>query len=354
MRLLSKLFGLILINTLVTNFCVGQEAGSVEPRDDKKLISNTQAYLKDISGKDEFSGTVLIAKNGKQIWSGAYGVSNRQTKELNKIDTKYNLGSINKIFTVLALGILADEGKLKFDDTIGKHIPTYPNKAARDTVTIRHLITMSSGIGDIFGPEFNRTPKSKLRTIDSYLPLFASKPLAFEPGKGRAYSNGGYLVLGAIIERASGQNYYDFVRERIYKPIGMQDTEAYESDATIPNIARGYTYSPGQKKRVDNINSLPARGSSGGGGYSTAPDLLKFANAIENGTFAVPQSLRTIKDRMTAGLLSKKAGFGGGGPGINAIFRAGLGSGYTLVVLSNYDSPSASTVFRKIRGWIGR
>ena len=319
-----------------------------------ELISAIEEYLKSLDAKDEFSGTVLLAEKGKPIFLKAFGLANIEKKIPNNSDTKYNLGSINKLFTILSIGLLADEGRISFDDKIGEILPNYPNKDAREKVTIRHLLTMSSGIGDIFGDEYEATPKSNLRTTDSYLPLFASKPLAFEPGTDRQYSNGGFLVLGAIIEKVSGQTYYDFVRERIYKPIGMSDTEAYESGATINNLAEGYMYSEEKKARINNVSTRPARGSSGGGGYSTAPDMLKFANAIESGSFPMPNSLKQMKDPLIGDLARGVIRFGGGAPGINASIENRVADKYTIIVLANYSPPTASKVSRKIRGLLKR
>jgi len=330
------------------------KASSDKKLTEKETLDKIEKYLKELSKKDEFAGSVIVAKDGKPIFSNAYGYADQESKRKNNLETKFNLGSINKLFTMLAIGILADEGKLSFSDTIGKYLPSYPNKKAREKVTIKHLLTMSSGIGDIFGDEYEATPKSKLRNIKAYLPLFASKPLAFEPGSDRRYSNGGFLVLGAIIEEASGQTYYDFVRERIFKPIGMNDTDSYESDATIPNRAEGYTYSDEQKKRVNNLPMRPARGSSGGGGYSTAPDLLKFSNALEFGKYKTPESLKRSEDQILNGLASGRLRFAGGAPGINAMVLNNIGDGYSVVVLSNYDPPAASSVASRIRGWFGR
>lgn len=318
------------------------------------LIPAIKTYLNDLTQKDEFSGTVLIAKDGKPIFSQAYGFANRNQKTPNNIETKYNLGSINKLFTILAIGILADEGKLSFDDKLGEHLPSYPNKDARQKVTIKHLLTMSSGIGDIFGKEYSETPKSELRTTSSYLPLFASKPLAFEPGTERQYSNGGFLVLGALIEKVSGQTYYDFVRSKIHEPIGMNETESYESDKMVPNLAEGYMFSKEKKTRVNNVSTRPARGSSGGGGYSTAPDMLKFANAIESGSFQMPKSLKQMKDRLISSFSRGAIRFGGGAPGINSAIVNKVGSGYSVIVLTNFDPPTASKTSRKIRELIKR
>src|SRR5262249_35303008 len=141
----------------------------------------------------------------------------------------------------VAIAQLAQQGKLAFTDPIGKHLPYYPNKDAARKVTIHHLLTHTSGIGDYFNQKFMEASKDRFRTIADFFPLFADKPLAFEPGKEFRYSNAGFMVLGAVVEKVSGQNYYDYVREHIYKPAGMVNTDAYEMDHDTPNLAIGYT-----------------------------------------------------------------------------------------------------------------
>jgi CubicO group peptidase (beta-lactamase class C family) len=288
---------------------------------------------------DSFSGVVMIAKDGQPIFERAVGLADKTRNTPNRIDTKFNLGSINKVFTQVAIQQLVEAGKLSLDDKLGKHLPDYPNKDAREKVTIGHLLNMQSGIGDFLGPKFQAAPKHKIRTIDDYLPLFAAEPLKFEPGASRFYSNGGYIVLGAIIEKVTGGSYYDYVRERIYQPAGMTNTDAYESDAVVANLARGYTRRGDEAgKLVDNLQTRPARGSSAGGGYSTAEDLLKFTLAIRNHKLLGPENSKRF-----GGL-----GVAGGAPGINAILEM-EGSGYTIIVLSNYDPPSAEEMSQKIR-----
>lgn len=308
-------------------------------------LKEIERHLEQLKTADEFSGVVFIAKNGNPIFQRAYGLAHKASNTPNQLDTKFNLGSINKFFTRTAILQLVEAGKIKLDDTIGKHLPNYPNKDAAGKVTIQHLLSMQSGIGDFFGKQFDETPKTRIRTINDYLPFFADKPLAFEPGTSSRYSNGGYIVLGAIIEKVTGQSYYDYVRERIYKPAGMLNTDAYESDAKVANLAMGYTRRVSQDgARVENTSTRPARGSSAGGGYSTAADLLKFEQALAAGKL-----VNATHSKQLLGNL----GVAGGAPGINAEFTGGNPNGYTVIVLSNYDPPSAEEVGRKIRGWLG-
>ena len=333
----------------VTASCFAQSGGS----EGKSLLAAAEEFAGNLAREDKFSGTLLIAQNGEPVLTKSYGFADKQARTPNKAGTIYNLGSINKIFTVIAVGMLADEGKISLDDTVGKHLPDYPNKQAANKVTITQLLSMSSGIGDFFGPEYDATPKSKINSISAYLPLFASKPLEFEPGTDRRYSNGGFILLGAIIEKVSGMSYYDFVKKRIFEKCAMKDTDSYPRDLRIDNLAKGYTRPEGAKDWTENLESLPGKGSSAGGGYSTARDLLNFVNALDTGKLKVPESLQKAKGVMIAQMISEGLGIAGGAPGINAVVESRLPGGYTLIVLSNYDPPSAIEVSRHVRGLLG-
>ena len=304
---------------------------------------------------NEFAGAVLVAKNGQPVFRKAYGLASREYDVPNRVDTRFNLGSINKIFTQIAIGQLIKQGKLSLDETIGKHLPDYPNNQARQSVTIKHLLDMSSGIGDIFNEKYRSTPKDRIRTNEDYLLLFAGEPLAFEPGTRQQYSNGGYIVLGAIIEKVSGQNYYDYVREHIFKPTGMEQTDYFQADDIVPNCASGYTrQAEGGAKDAplrNNFYTRPARGSSAGGGYSTIDDMLKFARALESGELVMPNFRAPARASASPNRPPGNGGLGigGGAPGINAELETNVAGVYTIIVLSNLDPPSAGAVARQIR-----
>ncbi len=331
----------------------GPAPSAGKPLTEAEFIPALEDYLDKASKADKFSGVVLVAKNGKPIFLNAYGMADRDKKVANKTNTKFNIGSENKIFTQLAIGMLADAGKLALSDKLGKHLPDYPNKDAAENVTIEQLLAMKSGIGDFFGEKFTAADKSKVRAIKDYFPFFAADPLLFPPGTKSRYSNGGYIVLGAIIEKVSGKSYYDFVRENIFKPAGMSDTDSYEFDAKTNNLAQGYTLqiTPGQL--VNNLPSRPARGSSAGGGYSTAEDMLKFANALESGKLSAPKSMKDSAEPVVR-MITGGLGIAGGAPGTNASFSTKIKGVYTVVVMSNLDPPSAEEVSRQIRTWLGK
>lgn len=260
------------------------------PTNRAQLLATIEKYMSDLSATDKFSGVVFLAKDDKPLFSKAYGFADREKKTPNTTETNFNLGSINKIFTRIAIGQLVRDGKISFDDKLGKFLPDYANKDAREKVTIRHLVTMKSGVGDFFGERYRALPKDKLRKNSDFIPLFADQPLAFEPGEREQYSNGGYILLGAIIEKVTGKSYYDYVRENVFKIAGMSGTESFENDKMPANTANGYTRRNPRNELVNNLFTRPFRGSAAGGGYSNAADLLKFSIALKSGKLQIPDS----------------------------------------------------------------
>jgi len=137
--------------------------------DDTGLARELDASLTELAAKDEFSGAVLIARNGKTLFSKAYGLASREHQIPNQIDTRFSLGSMNKMFTAVAIAQLAEQGKLAFDDTVGSHLPDYPNEAVREKVQIRHLLSHTSGMGSHFNRAFMEASKMTYRDIDDYI-----------------------------------------------------------------------------------------------------------------------------------------------------------------------------------------
>lgn len=346
-----------------------------EPPGDETTTPLTQAealaaitHLADsLSDGDLFSGNVLIALNDQPILTKSVGLADIGLGVPNKPETKFNLGSINKIFTKTAIAQLLQSEKVRLDVPIGTYLIDYPNKEAATKVTVRQLIEMSSGIGDFFGPEFAAASKENFRSNADFIPLFANKPLLFEPGTDRRYSNGGYILLGAIIEAVTGQTYYQYVKEHIFEPAGMENSDSYAVDDIVPNLARGYTHRDerGEEngKRRSNIYTLPARGSAAGGGYSTAGDLLRFTTALRTGKLLDGRHTVWMYDGdlpdqgpvdLAAAVRHGGLGIAGGSPGVNAAVETDNGSGYAAIILSNYDPPSAEQLAGQIRRIIKR
>jgi CubicO group peptidase (beta-lactamase class C family) len=322
----------------------------VTPISEAEMVGELKAYLIQAVASDEFSGVVLVARDSTPIFREAYGLASKEYNAPNRMETRFNLGSINKYMTGIAIEQLAGKGLLSLDDTIGKYLPDYPNRVAADKITISQLLDMQSGIGDFFGERYEATPKDHIRDLADYLPLFADEPLLFEPGTNSRYSNGGYVVLGLIIEAVSGRNYYDYVRDNIYATAGMDGSCYPEADEPTMNVASGYTNmwrSDGQptEERRNNIYTRPARGSSAGGGYSTADDLLRLVTALRAGSLGAPDATRQVREQGIA--------VAGGANGINAFLEVTPGD-YVIVVLSNYDPPAAQRVGLKIEQLLER
>lgn len=327
--------------------------GPAAPMTEDEAVARVEALASEAAAAGRFSGVVLLARDGTVRLHRAWGLAHRGLRVSNAPDTKFNLGSINKLFTRVAVAQLLAAGRLSLDDPLGKHLPDYPNPDARKA-TIRQLLDMQSGIGDFFGPEFEATPKDRLRRNADFLPLFANKPLLFAPGADRRYSNGGYVVLGEIVAKASGRDYHDYVRENVYARAGMKDTDSFEADVPVPNLAEGYTRPEDGGELRSNVYTRPARGSAAGGGYSTAPDLLRFAKALFADELLPPaytewvvartEPGKPLGDRRRGGL-----GFAGGAPGINAVLEADRETGWVVVVLANLDPPAAQSMGKGIR-----
>ena len=295
-------------------------------------------FLDEMSARDLFSGTVLVTRGNETLFEKSYGLADKQRGIPNTTGTRYNLGSINKVFTKVALLQLRAAGKVDFSKTLRTYLPDYPSPIA-DKITIQQLLDMSSGMGDIFGPKYDAMARDRIRSLQDYVPLFVDEPLSFEPGTSRRYSNAGYLVLGLVIEKLSGRSYYDYVRANIYGPAGMKDSDSYAVDSTAAR-ATGYA---GEKHDRTNADALPGRGSSAGGGYSTAHDMLRFTRAL-------PKLIGREDYARLAGD-PPGVGWGGGAPGINAALE--MEGEYTIIVLSNYSPPSASHVAMNARAALG-
>ncbi|HEY5073767.1 MAG TPA: serine hydrolase domain-containing protein [Pyrinomonadaceae bacterium] len=345
---------------------------SPAPESSAKVESNPaqeiQNYFDSLATDNKFSGVLLVAKNGVTVASKAAGLANRATGAAIDLNTKFNLGSMNKMFTAVAIAQLAQARKLSFTDTVGKHLTDYPNKDVAEKVTIHQLLTHTSGMGMYWNEKF-MAQREKLLTVAAHLPLFAADPLLFSPGEKFQYSNSGYMPLGAIIEKVSGQDYYSYVAEHIYKPAGMGDTGFYEPGRETPNLAIGYSSMGPDGKSLeevrDNTNTREVKGGPAGGGFSTAPDLVKFQKAllsyellnkeytglITTGKVDGPREMGRygygFGDNNAGGKYS--VGHNGGAPGIAANFEMFPESGFTAVTLMNSDPPTMMPIAKAIR-----
>jgi CubicO group peptidase (beta-lactamase class C family) len=316
---------------------------------DADLVKQVTAKVDARQAADEFAGALLIARNGKVLLEQAWGLADRATGAKNTLDTQFRLGSMNKMFTAVAILELVDKGKMSLDGTVGDYWPDYPNEEVAKKVKIRHLLSHTGGTGDIFGPDFDKH-RTELKTLADYAKLYGTRAPRFEPGSRFAYSNYGFLLLGLLIEKVSGKSYYDFVRENIFVPAGMKSTDSLPESERVEHRATGYMKRDGSW--TANTDTLPWRGTSAGGGYSTVGDLLRFAEALRNGRLISAKLLAEATSDQAPGepeygfgfQAGKFFGHGGGAPGMNGDLRVASDSGYVIAVLSNLDPPAAGRV----------
>lgn len=332
----------------------------------KDVIQKVEELMTRLCERDVFSGTVLIAKGEDVLYSFACGEASKRFHVPNNIDTKFNLGSMNKMFTSASIVQLAEKGRLSFQDPISKYMDdSWLPEEITSKVTIHHLLTHTSGLGSYFNETFMNGSRARFRTLEDFKPLVKDEKLAFEPGKRFRYSNTGMFFLGVIIESVTGESYFDYIRENIYKPAGMTNSDSYEMDIPVENLAIGYyrdQESPNEWKNNYYLHVI--KGGPAGGGFSTVADLHRFGQAILTGKLVSPKSLEVMwKDysgenygygfRLDDGHLGKVVGHSGGFPGINANLDIFVDAGYIVAVMTNYDR-AASSVARAIKKLLDR
>ncbi|HEX4922421.1 MAG TPA: serine hydrolase domain-containing protein [Candidatus Bathyarchaeia archaeon] len=314
-----------------------------------------------LAKRDIFSGVVLVAHGYTRfntLVGVAVGNAEKSFESPNRIDTKFNIGSINKMFTSVSIAQLIEKGAISLQDKLGDLIPGYPNGEASRSVTVYHLLSHQAGLGGLFErPKYDN--RKKYQTNMELLSIFADQLLLYEPGTRSMYSNEGYIVLGSIVEEVTGEDYHDYVRKNILQPADMQNTGPYALDEHVPNLAVGYLQAAddpfGLDPRRPNHMFLGWRGNACGGGYSTGPDLVKFANALKTHKL-VGSKLTDEFTRQQGGMKNYGLGFEveefngkrvvghtGGGPnsGVNCALKTFWDSQETVVVVGNYDAPVA-------------
>jgi len=327
-------------------------SGDVAERDISSW-AELDRWLTEQTAADEFSGTVLVARNGEILFQNAYGLADKTHAVRNRMDTKFNLGSLNKLFTSVAIGQLAQQGRLGFDDAIGQHLSGFAPEAA-EKVTIRHLLQMRSGWGDYWDNETYQANRTDFRTVADYIAFIKDMPLEFEPGTQQIHSNTSFQVLGAIIEAVTGQDYFSYIREHVFAPAGMTDSDPWGArDAPGENIATGYTnqnpHDPdGTGYRWSNIYYIATTGTPAGGGYSSAPDMLAFAEALRTHRLLNAEFTNLFYRGFDPDVSRSVLGFAGGAAGVNTALTLDLQNGYEIIVLSNYDMPVAMDVAQAI------
>jgi CubicO group peptidase (beta-lactamase class C family) len=337
------------------------------------LVAQVRDLADRLARADAFSGVVFLTRGGRPLLREAFGLANRETGRRNTADTRFELASVSKMFTAVAVLQQVEAGTLTLDATIGSQLPDFPAESPASQVTIHQLLTMSSGIPDLFGVPRYWAERGSIRTLSDYWRFFAKAPLEFVPGTAWSYSNSNFLLLGAVVERLTGLRFPDAVSQRVFAPAGMTGTGYRAGPGALP--ARGYTHSrpgsaPGATPDPDRWypsgeEGDTSAGSPAGGGVSTAEDLTRFARALMEGRLLGRELTRRAMTGYVATEYGGKDGYGletrswngvrimGHGGGFSGVsnqvdFYPDLG--YVLVVLGNSDASGAQAIASRVRG----
>lgn len=332
---------------------------------DDELINKVQILLDEQESADRFSGAVLIAHHDQPILTEARGFAIQPKILRNQPNTKFNIASVTKMFTAIAVLQLVAKGDLDLYTPIATYDPALPYA---DQITIHQLLTHTAGF-DRYWNDAYRAARSDLRTTADYLKLFSDSPLKFPPGTRHHYGNTGYVVLGALIERVTGLSYYEHMQRVIFQFVGMKDTDFYEMDLPIANCAVGYTrenwFGPTDGQLRTNQFIYGVKGSPSEHCFSTVHDLFLFLLALQTQRLVDAHHLELCFTPHASaeqpgvsygygfhiiddGRHGHVIGHGGRDLGGDAFALMYLDLGYTVIVLSNYDRPSARIIVNRI------
>ncbi|GAB3464551.1 serine hydrolase domain-containing protein [Actinophytocola sediminis] len=320
-------------------------------------------FVREQAAMDAFSGSLLLVHRGRPVLARSYGRANDAAP--NGPDTLFAMASVTKLFTAVAIAQLVQAGKIAYTSTLGTYVSGFPAEIA-DTVTVHHLLTHTSGLGDTFTMPGYMEEALTWTDVDQVMngttDYIRRSSLEFVPGAGSRYSNAAYHVLGVIVAQVSGKSYYDYVREHVLRPAGMTATDFHTRPQwhTDPRIAHPYAKQP-SGERVDTIDQRLYVGTPAGDAFTTCADMARFAHALRGSkllnraftgitlsgkvplappgqTSGVPHVGFQCYGPMTL-LVNNQwvTGHGGGAPGTSTDFQLYPDSEWVTVILSNYD-----------------
>jgi CubicO group peptidase (beta-lactamase class C family) len=339
------------------------------------LPATIDEYVCALHAQEAFSGVVLVARNHKVVFQGAYGLANRKKGIPVTPTTQFGTASLGKMFAAVAIGQLVEQGKLRLDETLAEALPSYPNSAAAQQITVANLLEHSSGIPDYFTLGAKARAGAVYDRPADYFPIFASEPLSFKPGSRFLYSNSEFVVLGAIVEYVSGEEYFSYVKRHIFEPAGMTDT--VRGDEAAGPLAVNYAYADDDPMGFRGLATTTAfytrpytmRPTSSGGFASTATDIERFYAALQSGHLLSASTLTVFTKPRFDVDPARKYGYGfeidefsdgtaighsGGGEGSGVDVWSGmLGDGTTdLIVFANQDVPAGMRVYRELAAFL--
>ena len=348
---MKKHLGIIWGILLLVLCCLSECGHNEENMDIVKIKSEIDKLVEN----DEFSGCILLKdKNKNVIFSYFCGYASKEYEVKNSLDTKFNVASVGKSITGIAITKLTEEGKIDLSKTVSEYINLKNN--IYNQITIEQLLTHTSGLGDYFMQAFNTSRFSPYENLSDYIDIIEQAALSFSPGEKWAYSNLGYIVLGLVVESLTGMTCRSYVEQTIFIPANMNNSGFWLNDEIIKNRATCYAYD-NERKIWRAQNFMPIlRGDSAGGWYSTVEDLSNFMDAVLSNTLfsefytdkAITPKLELNAPNYGYGFYvsDRKISHGGNGMGISAQLTHYKLNGYTLVVLCNY--PSGSMEIEKI------
>lgn len=315
--------------------------------------SRMDQVVQSFASKQQFMGSVLVARGNDVLLSKGYGFANLEWNVPNSPATKFALASVTKQFTAAAILLLEERGKLKTDDPVKKLMPDAP--AAWDNITIFHLLTHTSGIPNYSSFPDYHAQEPFATTPEKLVARFRDKPLDFQPGEKFSYSNSGYALLGYLVEKVTGESYEKFLQANIFTPLGMKDSGYDSNTAIIPRRAAGYIPGKDAPEHLGFVHtSVPF---SAGSLYSTTEDLLRWEQGLFGGKLLSVASLAKMISptksnsyyamglflNMMNGhrLIGHQGGVGPGIPGSDALLFYFPEDKVTVVVLANLDTGPA-------------
>lgn len=259
------------------------------------LKKQLQDLLNKKSDNNEFSGVVLIKKGDKELFSGTYGYANMSWEIKNTLETKFRIASVSKMFTAVAILQLIEDGEVDFNTKVIEYLGMKGTKIPKE-VDIYSLLTHTSGIADYFDENgsdeewerlWSEKPIYTVRKLADYVPMFAYDEPVFKVGEKFQYNSAGYILLGLVIEKASGKSYFDYVRENVFSKLNMKDTDFISLDRVHKNVAEGYEPIEDKEGNIvnweRNIYTATPGAASDGGATSTAADIMVFIQQLRNG-----------------------------------------------------------------------